>query len=309
MYRLTIILLLIGGGFAQAQPIRELSGHLAPVYAVAFSPDGRRLATGSFDRHIKVWDAATGQLKRTLTGHPVKVVALAWSPDGERLASADVAGEVRLWDLQRKTFRRLKGHEGCVYAVAFSPDSRRLVTCGHDRKVRVWEVGQASPVLTLGPHSGPLYAVAANSQRLAVGGLDGTIHLYDLATGAAGGELSGHQDAVYSLTFTPGGGLVSGSGDRSIRVWDLATGKQRAQLAGHREAVYQVGCTAESHRLVSAGTDGLMVVWDADSGQALQSHRFPGKALCAAVAADGARIAVGTRQAACYLVDLPQHWR
>lgn len=294
-----------------AQPVRELQGHAAAVYAVAFRPDGRQLATGSFDQHIKIWDTATGRLVRTLTGHRAKVVALAWAPDGRRLASSDVAGEVRLWDMVVRKYRRLKGHEGCVYGIAFSSDDQYVVTCSQDESVKVWSTATGTLEQDWPATGCPQYAVAvaADGRTVAHGGIDGVINLRDRETGESIGTLSGHTDAVYSLAFTPERHLLSGSGDRSVRVWDVQRGEEIARCDGHKEAVYQVSCTPDCARLVSAATDGSAVVWDPDRAVPLESHRFPGRPLCAAFAPDGSRIAVGTGQARCFVMELPPHLR
>jgi WD40 repeat protein len=164
----------------------------------------------------------------------------------------------------------------------------------------------------------PLYAVAlsGDGKTVATAGLGGTIYLYDLGAGKWGEGLEGHRDAVYSLAFSPDGKqLVAGAGDCSITVWSLpASGawpeaRVTARLEGHGEAIYEVRFGADGRRIVSAGTDGQVVVWDAQSGQALYSHRFPGKTLCAALAPDGQNVATGTGQAACYLMELPPHVR
>ena len=94
-----------------------------------------------------------------------------------------------------------------------------------------------------------------------------------------------------------------------MRRWDLKTGKPLACLRGHVAAIYQVGFSADGRRLVSAGVEGQVVVWDAATGTALHSHHFPGKTLCAAFTPDGCRIGTGTGQALCYLMDLPRHLR
>jgi WD40 repeat protein len=102
--------------------------------------------------------------------------------------------------------------------------------------------------------------------------------------------------------------LASASGDQTVRRWDVASGRQLACLDGHRDGVYQVGHSADGRRLLSAGTEGEVIVWDAHSGRALHSHRLPAKALCAAFAPDGRRVGAGTAEAG-YLLDLPRHVR
>ncbi|MHB1426256.1 MAG: WD40 repeat domain-containing protein [Gemmataceae bacterium] len=320
-FLLAMVLVCLGVASARGQAIQELRGHRAAVYAIAFRPDGERMATASFDHTIKVWDVESGRAVRTFTGHQDKVLALAYSADGQRLASAGLDGTIRLWDAANgRLMACLTSRNRCVQGIAFTPDGNRLIACGEAGIAEVWRTGSVScrveSVLerTIGVETErmPLYAaaVAPDGQTLALAGLDGRIRLHDLATGKPRRILEGHADAVYSLAFSPdNGSLASGSVDQTVRCWQLATGAQSACLDGHRGAVYQVGFSADGRRLVSAGTDGEVMVWDAGNGNSLHRHRFPGKTLCAAFTPDGRHVAAGSERSACYLLELPRHVR
>jgi WD40 repeat protein len=300
---------------ARGQAIQELRGHHAAVYAVAFRPDGERMATASFDHTIKIWDVESGRVERTFTGHHDKVLTLAYSSDGRRLASAGLDGTVRLWDVAsgQSIACRTSGNR-CVQGVTFTPDGRRLIACGEAGVAEVWKTneGVLERTITVEPERMPLYAAAVSSdgRTLALAGLDGRIRLHDLATGKPQRVLEGHADTVYSLAFSPdGGSLASGSVDQTVRCWQVATGQPCACLDGHHGAVYQVGFSTDGRRLVSAGTDGEVIVWDAGNGSAMHRHRFPGKTLCATFTPDGRHIAAGSERSACYLLELPRHVR
>jgi WD40 repeat protein len=127
-----------------AQKVITLKGHTDSVDSVAFSPDGKRLASGSVDQMLKVWDAQTGQQTLTLKGHTRAVSSVAFSPDGKRLASGggefNKSGEVKVWDAQTgQQTLSLKGHAGFVWSVAFSPDGKRLASGSTDKTAKVWD--------------------------------------------------------------------------------------------------------------------------------------------------------------------------
>jgi len=159
----------------------SIIGHKDRLRSVAYSPDGKLLATGGGDQLIKIWNAETGQELATLAGHQGDVWSLAFSPDGRTLASGSRDRTVRLWDVTTgRELSRLDAHSDSVYSVAFSPDGRRLASASTDRTIKLWDVLTRQELLTL----------------------------------------RGHQGEVYSVAFSPDGQtLLSGSGDRTARLW------------------------------------------------------------------------------------------
>jgi eukaryotic-like serine/threonine-protein kinase len=169
--------------------------HTGPVYSVAFSPDGARLASGSHDGTVKVWDARTGQELRTLKGHTDVVRSVAFSPDGARLASGSegfdrarksLVGEVKVWDARTgQELLTLKGHTGYVSSVAFSPDGARLASGSSDKTVRVWDARTGQELHTLKGHTGVVTSVAFSpeGQRVVTRDQKGETIVWDLTNG------------------------------------------------------------------------------------------------------------------------------
>src|SRR5262245_1175769 len=204
-----------------------LPGHTDTVWAVVFSPDGRKLATGGRDLKIRLWDVANRRQITALEGHTAPIKSLAFSPDGALLASGSDDHTVKLWNTSpfRELFT-LRGHTDAVFAVAFSPDGGILATGGVDRKIRLWDVKSGQELNVLKGHAARIKAIifSPDGKRLASGGDDQTVRLWDTATGQELATLKGHTDLVNALAFSPDGRtLVSGSSDKTIRLWRAAS--------------------------------------------------------------------------------------
>jgi WD40 repeat protein len=234
--------------------------------SVAFSPDGRRLASGSWNNTIKLWDVATGQGVRTLRGHTDWVLSVAFSPDGRLLASASGDHTVKLWDVETgQEVRTLRGHNGGVQSVAFSPDGRLLASGSRDSTVILWDVETGQTVRTLSGHTKQVRSVAfsPDGRLLASASSDQTVKLWDVETGQAVRTLRGHTFWVESVAFSPDGRLLaSASSDQTVKLWDVATGQAVRTLRGHTDWVRSVAFSPDGRLLASGSDDQTVKLWD-----------------------------------------------
>ncbi|KAK3375735.1 HET-R [Lasiosphaeria ovina] len=276
-----------------------LEGHLGSVSSVAFSADGQRLASGSGDKTIKLWEPASGQCLQTLQGHRGSVWSVAFSADGQRLASGSDDKTIKLWEpASGQCLQTLQGHRGSVWSVAFSADGQRLASGSDDNTIKLWEPASGQCLQTLQGHRRSVWSVAfsADGQRLASGSDDDTIKLWEPASGQCLQTLQGHRGWVLSLAFSADGQrLASGSDDKTIKLWELVSGQCLQTLQGHRGWVLSLAFSADGQRLASGSDDNTIKLWEPASGQCLQTlqgHR--GWVLSLAFSADGQRLASGS---------------
>ncbi|KIK36383.1 hypothetical protein CY34DRAFT_811336, partial [Suillus luteus UH-Slu-Lm8-n1] len=246
-----------------------INGHTDYVRSVAFSPDGTRIATGSYDRTVRLWDAATGQpVGEPLLGHTSVVTSVSFSPDGTRIVSGSFDETVRLWDVatRQPIGEPLLGHTESVNSVAFSRSGSRIVTGSRDKTVRLWNAATRQPVdEPLRGHTDSVNSVSfsPDETRIISGSDDNTVRLWDVATGQPAGEpLEGHTYPVISVSFSPDGTRIASSS------WDVVMGKLvREPLEDHADYIGSVSFSPDGSRIVTGSASGTVQLWDVATGQ------------------------------------------
>jgi WD40 repeat protein len=301
LVKLTICLLLIlfvaELSTAQKPELVVQTGHSAGVDAVAFSPDGKTLASGGDDNTVKLWEVSTGTELRTLK-HSSPVRSLAFSPDGSTLASGSADNTVKLWDASTGTeLRTLKRHSEPVNSIAFSPDGKTLASGSADNTVKLWDVSTGAELRTIKGHSNLVNSVRSvafspDGKTLASGSADNAVKLWDVSTGT---ELRSLQvNFVNSVAFSPDGKtLASGGNDTAVKLWDVSTGTELRSLKGHSAFVFSVAFSPDGKTLASGSDDNTIKLWDVSTGTELGSLEVNSWVHSVAFSPDGKTLASG----------------
>ncbi len=294
-------------------PAMTLRGHSGGLRGVAYSRDGKRLATCGDDQTIRVWDTKTGKTLHTLRGHVSSVLCVGFSPDGRRLVSGGSDSTVRLWDVDGgEALLVLHGHTAAVNRVAFDAEGHTIASAASDGTARLWDAMAPDDISVLRGHTSYVYPVACSSDGrwIASGSWDRTIRLWDAARGSTALVLEGHTQLIDALAFTPDGTrLASWGEDQTIRLWDPATGKEipprlTHESMYHRDSVYSLVVSPDGHRL-GAVTRGAVRFWDLATRAELAPLKLPiPDVRVVAFSPDGTRLAAGGDDSRVVIVDV-----
>lgn len=247
-------------------------GHESYVFSVTWSPDGKRIASASNDKTVKVWDAFTGAQPYTYYGHKNTVFGVAWSPDGKRIASVSIDKTAQVWDATpgANPYAYIyRGHTDWVNSIVWSPDGKFIASAGRDKTVQVWDAVTGTALYTYRGHGSAVQTVAwsPDGKLIASAGHDKTVQVWDAATGTAIYTYYGHSDVVFAVAWSPNSVRVaSASGDKTVRIWDALTGAHAYIYQGHSAWVQTVAWSPNGKRIASAGGDNTVRVWDATTG-------------------------------------------
>jgi len=257
---------------ATGRLLRSILGpHPREVMVLAYSPDGKSLASAGKEGTIKIWDAETDASRLEIKAHNGDLYALAYNPDGTELASAGFDGMVRFWDPATGVPRRVfKAHDKGVVSLAFSPSGRRLATVGLSDNAKVWDLESGAEVLALDVATsgwepfGNAVAFSPDGRHLAVPRADQRVALFDARDGRLIRDLAGHTADVNVVAFSPDGRRLATAGDdRTIRLWDPETGEEMFNLRGHLGGATWITWSADGRRILTTSTDRTGRIWDA----------------------------------------------
>lgn len=283
--------------FVPKHAVRRIAIDEKPIaiHAVAFSPNGKHLATASADGLIRIWEVASGKTVHSLKGHTGAVRCLAYSPDGTRLASGGVDATLRVWDPTAGELWKIEPHPETVAALAYSPGGKILASAGGEKTVRTWSAKDGKEQIAYYGLRQPAYALAfrGDGKRLAAGGRDRSVALWDVESGKIVQQARGHRSWVLGVAFD-GPTLISAGRDQTIRFWDDWSGKTFLRVGGWDGEVQALALARKNTLLVTGDANGIVRFRDTRTGGEVGHWAGHTEAItCLAVSSDSALAATG----------------
>lgn len=257
--------------------ISSYSNHSDNVTAVAWSPDGKRIASASYDQTVQVRDVDTGIPITTYRGHLLGVYAVAWSPDGKRIASGSWDKTVQVWDVNTGgTILTYRGHSSWVRAVAWSSDGKLIASASYDQTVQVWNANNGRNNIIYCGHSDVVNTIAwsTDNSHIVSGSKDKTVHIWNVTTGKRILNYQGHTDEVNAVAWSPDGTyIVSAGDDKAVQISDATAGSHFNTYLGHTASVTALAWSPNGMRIASGSKDKTIKVWDVTTSNNVFTYR------------------------------------
>jgi WD40 repeat protein len=266
------------------------TGHQAPVTTVAWSPSGDRLASGSQDQTVQVWDASSGAHALIYRGLPTNINTLAWSPHPAVARIAAAGGndffpghdQVQIWNAATgANLLAYRDYTQPVRSIAWSPDGSRIASGGEDKRVQIWDAGNANFIKLYNGHQGAINAIAwsPDGTRIASASDDRTVQIWDVQSANQRFSLL-HANTVNAVAWSPDGTQIVSAignaffgGEHNVQTWDATQGRPIRTYQGHRGLVSSVAWSPDGKRIASASGDKTVCIWEAGEGDLLLVYR------------------------------------
>jgi WD40 repeat protein len=273
------------------------------VLGLAFSRDGKLLASAGADQTVRIWDVATGKQLRCLKGHTWTVHGVAFDPDGKRLVSAGGDATARVWDVASgQELFQLDGPQSSFRSAAFSPDGKLLATGG--QVVRLWDPVTGKELRTARGHRDEILTVAIiPGHDVVTAGTDGTVRFWEPVTGQERPLFAELPAVVAKVAVSPDGRLLAtGERNGTVRLWDVETGKELRRLEGLKHSASSLAFTRDGTARLAGGDKHTLVFWDTNTGKVLRHFELKAEwNNCWAITADGSLVAAGTNHGGIHL--------
>ncbi|AFY88115.1 protein kinase domain-containing protein [Chroococcidiopsis thermalis] len=285
----------------QQQQVNTITGHTDEVNSVAFTPDGKKFATGSDDRTVKIWDANSWREIRSLEEHLDWVYSVAIGNDNQTLVSGSKDNTVKVWNLNTgREIKTLRGHKSYVNSVAISPNGQKIASASYDKTAKIWDL-KTGKNITLTGHTAEVLTVAIspNGQKLVTGSGDKTMKIWDLNHNPVKElrTLRGHKGAVWSVAISPDSQkLYSVSDGTTIAVWNLNTGRAIRTIAGHTADINLVAVSPDGQTIATCSDDRTIKLWNVISGAELATFKGHTAAVWAVAFSPDGRTLVSTSE-------------